>query len=748
MTKKNRFATIIPVFLLALVILFSFVGGGTGYASAETSSIVATYEQSNVLDDLNSATIDGESIDLKLYNFDESKNAQIVSFVEFGYSYQKDKQGDFGLYLYVYNPRGYDWTKKPELNKISLRYGGKSSANFNKYYLQYLNRSTAAGYEGLFYKFKIVLSSWQREAVLAGLNSNERIYEVSEIELYNTGTNATAYNVSNTYKYKGFAQGYGSASATENTLSYKSGGLITLTLDVHGAVFRPDGNNGKNEYTQDMLHSVYFSIPNEIISAYDRLSAVHATWLNALTAPIFVTGNQEVYDQIYDDIFNNGGAPSCNTDGYALLVNAEKHEVGPPLGTPDQYFYTADLAYNVSKIVPYATIAMFTTQRYGCQLSKTLNNLNYCFLVTDGVSADEYELKGSTILEYMQKYSEATESASELVAGKYNSQLFESWDSKFTDINIKADYKYSLKNETWSQGFFDKLFGTHTVEVSKPFNGINAIHEVQASDFKSKEEDTCKNLYIDQSYYDDFKAFYDKATKADETVYLFRYYQSEYVSKEVTECSIGKNNSTTGAPAIGDVKYGLNPKDTNAYLAQEVVNLDFDIIDVTCSKGEVETVIPCVSSPKDLVPSAKPPLKVTGDPVNKKMPWWGWLIIGIVGVIALLIILSIAFPQFGVFMRTLINGVFGWLNGLFNSIAEHRRRKRLIREEKRTRREYIRIERYQNKLEWEEQRYRNKLEAKDKRKAAKKAQKEKAKSDKQKNRKAKSKSKKAGGKKK
>ena len=43
-------------------------------------------------------------------------------------------------------------------------------------------------------------------------------------------------------------------------------------------------------------------------------------------------------------------------------------------------------------------------------------------------------------------------------------------------------------------------------------------------------------------------------------------------------------------------------------MAQETVNLDFDIIDVTCSKGEIETVIPIVSSPIEIIPDVTPPL--------------------------------------------------------------------------------------------------------------------------------------------
>lgn len=764
MTKKNGLTTLISVFLLALFILSSLMGSGARFVRAATSSIVAAYEQSNVWDDLNSATIGGESIDLNLYNFDESKNVQIVSFVEFCYSYKKDKQDDFGLYVYVYNPRGYDWTQKPELNKISLRYGGNSNASFNKYYLQYLNRSEAAGYEGLFYKFKIAFSSWQREAVLENLNSTARIYEVSKIELYHSGSNATAYDVTNKHTYTGYAKGYGSDNATDDTLTCKSDGLdLSLSLNVVPFQYRPSGNNG-SEYTKDILYSVYFSIPNKILKEYGDLAAVHATWLNAKTAPIWVTGNQDIYNSLNDWLLEYEGiADSEEFPEFTLLANAkEVVETISIMGgdyVGNYATYKWDNAFNITGILDMMRNSIWkdnsddyvwgVQQKYTTvydrdgQLKTNLALLNpsrmsYLFYAKGG--AENYIVPNTEILEWLKEYTKIFGLGDNSVLGKYSPYLFSSVDEEFTDMTIHStDIMKPLTSEVWGQNLWDVMFGgqnKHHVVSSETYKNIKALMPIKKTDFKSSVSETCKHLYMEERDYSDFKNYYDKATGKDETVYILRYYQDTYSSKPVTECRRIIRNEYNRYPD----KNGswddwtcydyLDKIDTNAYCARMTLTLDFDIIDVTCRKGEVSTVIPCVMSPKDIAPDVTPPPveEVPDDTAIKKMPWWGWVIIGVVGVIVLLTVLSIVFPQFGVLMRTLINRGFSRVTGLINRSSERRQRKQRVREEKLLRKERMQILHYQNKLDREELNYRNKLDAKEKRKAAKKAQKQKAKS--------------------
>lgn len=598
MIKLHKLDTIAAFLLTAAIAITFLFGSGGGLYAAAASNVLSAYESQNVLDDLQGTTIDGEKIDLSEYYFDNGKNVKVLSFVEFGYSFNTGNRNDYGLYVYVYNPRGLDFTAKPSLNKISLKYGDKTS--YDKYHLNYLNRSTKKGYEGLFYKFKVALTATQRSDILQTLDKSSRVYDVSEIELCGADDwNATAYNIANVYTYTGYAAGYGSDFEDgKSTLACASKDSVTLSLDVHGAAYRPEGTNGKNNYTQDMLHSVYFSIPNSYINEYGEMTAVHATWLNAKTAPIFVTGNEDVYNALMEYV------------GDEVSEYSKFRETCP-------YGFASD-------------VAIYNTYE-GTFTGNKIRKLNYIFLapnkIADINNADHYTLKGSEVLEYMRNFTNDLSEVAEYVADKYSSWLFESWDDEFTEVNIKADDTYSMTSQKLTQSFWEKIFnkqGTQFVSCDT-FNEIEAIHAVTQEDIKSKKDETCQNLFIDESYYNDFKNYYDKATRENKTVYLFRYYQSEYICDEAEE------HQWIGTSLQPELHRRL---DTNAYVAQEVVSLDFDIIDITLTKDDVSTVIACVSSPIDIVPNVTPPVNTTPDEV----PWWR-KVLAVAGILFLLFIL-------------------------------------------------------------------------------------------------------------
>ena len=86
--------------------------------------------------------------------------------------------------------------------------------------------------------------------------------------------------------------------------------------------------------------------------------------------------------------------------------------------------------------------------------------------------------------------------------------------------------------------------------------------------------------------------------------------------------------------------YKPNRIDSNHYFFQETVNLDFDIIDVTFSNGSVDTVIPVVSNPIDVIPDATPPVLTISD----KEPNWLLIIVAIILLIVLIAFLPQLFP--------------------------------------------------------------------------------------------------------
>ena len=89
--------------LIVVCIVVATVVCGLGIniptAYAENDDIVTRYEQTNVMSNLKGSTVGGKAFDAKDYPHNENGKPQVISFVEFCYSYYADKQSDYGLYI-------------------------------------------------------------------------------------------------------------------------------------------------------------------------------------------------------------------------------------------------------------------------------------------------------------------------------------------------------------------------------------------------------------------------------------------------------------------------------------------------------------------------------------------------------------------------------------------------------------------------------------------------------------------------
>ena len=585
-----------------------------GFAPAVRAEEIS-YEQTDVLDDLSGAVIGGKPFDITDYPFDERGKPQIVAFAEYGYSFYADNQDDYGLYVYVYNPQGQAIDTDTDRNKIALAYGGRE--NWTKYNLEFLDYSSEAGYEGLFYKFRVDIAE-NRAEMLDALVQSERIYGISELELSVKNT-VTAYPCMQTYTYSGYAEGYGPELSEGSTLACTADGFEKyLTLDVRPTYYRPEGTNGENDYTQDSLHSVYFSVPKDVVEEYGGLSAVHATWLDAVLAPVLVTGNKAAYDAILPYLGQDIGQ---NTDAldYAYVGDAEFGATG---GFGETGWGGA-FGYNF----PEAWMGLGGDGVIN-STDRVISVLYWLFYAGEGEnSADKYILPSETIEEKLVELTE--QYGGELINDRYSRVLFDSVAEEFTELNIPAEFEYDLRNEVLGSSWWDKLWGI-THDESAAFDGIKAIYEVQEGDFVIRDgvldaEETADNLYIAPEDAEAFKAFYDE-NEADSVVYLFRYQVSDYIS---AEASLFEPDNFIGN--------AWSRTDTNAYFMQETVNLDFDIIDVTFAKDNVDTVIPVVSDPINNIPDGTPPVYTeTDDDFD-----WKTLLGIILGAILLIVFLPL-----------------------------------------------------------------------------------------------------------
>ena len=613
----RRFAAVFVLLLLCTAIVWGGYSAPLAYASG------FGYEDTNVLDDLEGSTIGGKSFDLSDYPFNPLGKPQIIAFAEYGYSFYSDNRADYGLYVYVYNPQGLAFDTETERNRINLAYAEKE--NWDDYVLQFLNYSTQPGYEGLFYKFKVVLTQERKADILSSVRQNARVYEIVGIEL-SVDSTVTDYTVAMRYTYSGYSLGYGSSLATESSLACTTDGFEKyLNLDVHTTYYRPEGTNGENDYTQDSLHSVYFAVPKETVQEYGALSAVHASWLDAVLAPVLVTGNKEAYEAIYKYLGQYVGVNNSALE-YAYLGDVEKTYVSSGIGSGGNC-YTSFYGYNmVDGHINQSIVGNFYDTIEAPEYR--LNVLYWLFYAGDGEnSADEYVIPSEEIEDKLETLT--AQYGGELVNDRYSRVLFDSVADTFTNLNIPADYEYDLRNEVLGTSWWDKLWGI-THDESDTFDGTKAIYAVSDEDFiyagdEIDVEATCDGLLIAEQDFDEFKAFYD-ANNDDSVVYLFRYQVTDYIVQEATLFE-----------GTGD---SWSETDTNAYFMQQTVNLDFDIIDLTFTKDNVSTVIPVVSDPVDNIPDGTPPVNTTDGNGCAGVDWKRLLLL-VGGVLAFILLLPL-----------------------------------------------------------------------------------------------------------
>ena len=608
--KKTVRTIAIYIFAAVLAVFCLFTTAASSYISARADTALE-YDISDPLDDLENSTIAGEDFRLEDYPYVENGDPQVIAFVVYCYAYYDSDRENYGLYVYVYNPGGFEFDSTK--NALHLKTGNNLS---HEYQLRILSFSRREGAEGLFYKLKVNFTAEERASLFANLDRDSRVYEIAGIELSRDGI-ITEYEVGSTYTYTGYAAGYGAFEGAESTLDCVVDNFnLFLSLDVRTTYYRAKGTNGE-AYSHDTLHSVYFSVPNDIIEEYGDMSAVHATWLNAKTTPIFVTGNSQVYTAVskyLGQTVDGGNFTYADDDTSPLSYALIGSKYIESAGDNNASYGVSYMSYNANREYTASDIDLY--------------NLAYCFYA-EGGDADSYILPGEMLVGnreeniegWFKTYTEAYGSNKE-VDGRFSSELFEEVDEAYTDINITSGDTFELTDEITSQNLWQQLYGGGYNVDSTNIYTISAIKRVLNSDFKQTAAATCENLYIDETDYEEFKEFYDEAQSNNETVYLFRYYQSSYTSYEVATYTRGKGTWT-----LLGTQFGYKFVDTNAYFAQMWVQLGFEIIDLTFTKSGISTVIPVVMSPIDIAADADPPFMTTDDV--------DWLAIALLGGISL-----------------------------------------------------------------------------------------------------------------
>ena len=664
------------VCLIALVIVFGVVfSAAPNIAYAESGEL--NYDKTNVMDDLSTSTVNGQPFDMKDYPYDEDSQAQIVNFVEYCYSYKGNMQGNYGLYVYVYNPQGLNISTNSKSNKIQMAVSYDSEGNPNNYAkfdLQFLSKSEDSNYKNLFYKFKVVDRKINGTTFKDRVNSNERRYDVSGIELVTYGANnATEYPVNGTYIFTGYAAGYGPDAGAKSTLESSVEYLETITLDVKHTFYRTQ-TSSKGAGYQNQLDTVYFAVPQRFFDTYGKLQRIKAEWYEYKTKDIVVTSNQDFYDKAYPWIGRQTGA----FDQFGMTEHNEEihYALGQNAGDGGGGMMIAKWGWNLGS----------------GYLHVPAPALYYLFKVDDIEEYDPYAdivsiggVESNALYEYIKNYNKTFDNGTlPIKDGTISADLFaddiddyRKMDTEFGKIQQGYSYydfdadvdlqKLTSWQETdpsfWDNwvnwGLWDTIFGGIPEEESKT---VSPIYIVQESDLDGSDNEVADRLLINANDVQALRDYFKDATmvsgKDDEKkqVVLFRFATTDYYSAAVD---------------IMELRTILPDKHTSgqAYRAWESVFFDFDIIQLTFNRDGVYTVIPVVSSPMDIVNAITPPVQMPSE-----WEWWQ-ILLAIVLIVLLIIILFPILPYILKFLFWLICLPFRAIAALFKGIDNQRKRK-------------------------------------------------------------------------
>ena len=642
---KVHFQRIFSLFALCVLCVTMFLGGQMTAPAVYAAGSSNAFDDSYVMEDLEGMTIDGKVFNVADYAPSAEKETTVLLFAEYCYSPYTSEQGNYALYVYVWNPQQIVYNVRSTRNSIQFSYGG-DTATASKYSLLFLSGSKEQGAENLFYKFKVELSVDSRSSILVALDGESRVYDISGIELVTASDeDIHDYKVGAVYTYSGFAEGYGDTDAPPLSFTKKEGETFVIDDGIQQTFYRAGKTNGRTSYSQDTLHSVYFSIPNTVLEAYGALSAVKMEWLKTQTSWGLLTGTERFYDAFIDIV---GLSAASSTPSY------------PSVALP-----FTEYGFKTSTYDPNGQF----TFNFGMDGYERIESLAYVFSTPSfGVDiADDYVVPWEDIYAWMQAYYDEYGDSREYdttpedggepgwlyakytftpykhdylevdgVTYPFSEALFSYVAPEKTVMDIKATDNRSLTSVDIDYSWWDWITGgSGTVTSKNEFNGkgIDAIKIVEEADIKAPARETCDHLYIDINDYNSFIDYYDAAVAKEETVVLIRFDVGEYNALEVAQ----------GVPFDADIVEGVIDYDTNARIFNLSVYLDLDVISLTFDNGETEVTLSVVADPIDVGSDGTPALDTTSD----KAPWWVYVIIVLLELLVLLLLHFVLKKIFG-----------------------------------------------------------------------------------------------------
>ncbi len=655
----NKFTYTFVALLVLIVGLFISLCD-CGITSVHAATSITQFEQTNVLDDLQSATVNGKAFNIANYPYDSKdivKHPEVLTVVEYCYSVRPAHRNNYGVYIYFYNPQALNISTESVVNKIMLgvAYSNDKDGNlkvddYEKFALQFCSKSTG-DYHDLFYKFKVIdHKSADGKTIAERVNSNARRYDISEIELLTVGdSTATAYGVGGTYTFTGYAAGYGVDQNAESTLACERADLETITLDIAGVTDGIDkrtywrsNSSSTGAHHQNQINSVFFAIDTTVLEKYGyTLQRIKAEWYEYKTAPTIVIDDKSIYDRL--SVFNGVKIPA----GYAVSRGLSLHNkdfvyIGNGFGSSSRYQYT----WNAS----LSSAGMGGSHVYS---SDYIDLILPLLFYTYGVDVDDYFLSAETLRSYCENYSKsyynghlqfgAHDFSADLFIDSVDSGRIRGYNLREFDITNPDDLwqinSYDSSHNWW-QKFLDYGFGSIT--TNDDYSDVLPIQMLKAEDFAVS--DVANHLHVNPDDVNRLKDYYYDSVKdknhdgkPDNAVFIFRYAQTDYWAEDLSIWDIENEKS---CPGVGEVRQGTQ-------------FFDFDILTLTFNKDGDLTTLGCVMSPVDHWSGYSPSIEPTSP------DWWKWLKI-VLGVIVALLLLFFLLPILAPIIVALVKALL-WL---------------------------------------------------------------------------------------
>lgn len=608
-TKAKR---LLITILMLCTVFMGIIAGSKAYAELAPQT---KFEKINVMRDLEDGKINFDKYPFS--NVDSIYRPGIMQFVEYCYSPFSNMQGNYGLYVYFYNPKNTNFVEKSNQNKIQIatKFDEKlSPTNYETYDLEFCNKSgedpdptvreNDANQYNKFLKFKIANS----EDFLKTVNSESRKYAVSGITLLEKGQqNGYEYKVGGIYSFSGYARGYGPNPEADDTLKCHYDKLETIIIrpeDIGQTSYNFKQNNSKGTGWHNQINAVYFSVPNYILDDYERLQSVKFETYRYKTAPIFVTKpDSGLHDAFFNNRGNIYGTNGWNIDD-TFMANVKDTAWG-------QLSTFADIVFGKFAFTNADTPLVPIIDKHPGKSILRVNQLPYVFEKNFPDNKDDQFLEVITskeLLDYIYKYNASYHNGRLPHRQSLSADLFiKSNDDPKIKKTIDAGENKTLFNLNIKESnFWDKFFGiTHKEEYMLNIDPIEMINH------DNYNTDT---LYINSNDIAEFNAKVGIATAKERTMHMFRFAIDEYYSSYVHKYSTGPS------------KY------VNSFMAQTTAYLDFDIIELGFVKDGKYTMFPVVMSPMDVISGINSPSeKLPGT----DFPWW---------IIILLLVLLVLSP--------------------------------------------------------------------------------------------------------